>query len=73
MLTIALQILLNPVTQDDDAMAGLEYISALLLRCKVIEDTYLKPSTQHQRYIIDFVMHTGGWLSPRKPVLAIST
>ncbi|PGH10423.1 hypothetical protein GX51_00182 [Blastomyces parvus] len=30
----------NPITQDDDAMEGLEYISELLVRCKVTEDTY---------------------------------
>ncbi|KAF4631978.1 hypothetical protein G7Y89_g6154 [Cudoniella acicularis] len=42
---IALPVLLNPVTQDDDAMKGLAYISDLLVRWKVTEDTYLKPQT----------------------------
>lgn len=34
------QVIANPITQDDDAMDGLEYISELLVRCKVTEDTY---------------------------------
>ncbi|OCK75173.1 hypothetical protein K432DRAFT_274329, partial [Lepidopterella palustris CBS 459.81] len=45
---VVLPILLNPVTQDDDAMEGLGYISDLLIRCKVTEDTYLAPSTRNQ-------------------------
>ncbi|KKZ62642.1 hypothetical protein EMCG_03052 [[Emmonsia] crescens] len=37
---IILPVIANPITQDDDAMEGLEYISELLVRCKVTEDTY---------------------------------
>ncbi|KLJ11401.1 hypothetical protein EMPG_09706 [Blastomyces silverae] len=37
---IILPAIANPITQDDDAMEGLEYISELLVRCKVTEDTY---------------------------------
>ena len=72
-LTSALQVLLNPVTQDDDAMEGLGYVSELLLRCKVIEDTYLKSSIQGQRYLINFVKHSRGCQRPPKPVFALST
>ncbi|EEQ83837.2 WD domain-containing protein [Blastomyces dermatitidis ER-3] len=37
---IILPAIANPITQDDDAMEGIEYISELLVRCKVMEDTY---------------------------------
>ncbi|OJD26863.1 hypothetical protein ACJ73_01743 [Blastomyces percursus] len=37
---IILPAIANPITQDDDAAEGLEYISELLVRCKVTEDTY---------------------------------
>ncbi|KAK2809659.1 hypothetical protein FQN50_003716 [Emmonsiellopsis sp. PD_5] len=39
-LMLLLPIVADPVTQDIDAMDGLEYISNLLIRCKVTEDTY---------------------------------
>lgn len=41
----ALQLVLNPVTQDSDAVAGLGYISDLLVQCKVREKTYLEEET----------------------------
>ena len=73
----ALQILLNPVTQDDDAMEGLGYISDLLVRCKVIEDTYLEiytltPSISGQRYFINFVKALWRLLETTKPGFALS-
>ncbi|OAX84576.1 hypothetical protein ACJ72_01054 [Emergomyces africanus] len=37
---ILLPVIAHPITQDDDALEGLEYISELLVRCKVTEDTY---------------------------------
>ncbi|OJD19429.1 hypothetical protein AJ78_00603 [Emergomyces pasteurianus Ep9510] len=37
---ILLPVIAHPITQDDDALDGLEYISELLVRCKVTEDTY---------------------------------
>ncbi|KAK2781751.1 hypothetical protein FQN53_000435 [Emmonsiellopsis sp. PD_33] len=39
-LMLLLPIVADPVTQDIDAMNGLEHISNLLIRCKVTEDTY---------------------------------
>jgi hypothetical protein len=44
-LTLLLQLFLNPITQGDDAMEGLGYISDLLIRCKVIEGTHLQSHT----------------------------
>lgn len=69
MLTSALQILVNPVTQDDNAMEGLGYISELLLRCKVIEITYRKSSIKDQRYLANCVKHSRGCQRLPKPVL----
>ncbi|PMD14340.1 WD40 repeat-like protein [Hyaloscypha hepaticicola] len=40
-----LPLLTNPVTQLDDAMDGLEEISELLVRCRLIEETSLIPSS----------------------------
>jgi hypothetical protein len=48
----------NPITQDNAAIEGLEYISDLLCRYKVIEEAYLERykqprSTLGQRYLIN--------------------
>ncbi|KAH8807393.1 hypothetical protein F5884DRAFT_341401 [Xylogone sp. PMI_703] len=40
-VAVVLPLLLNPMTQDEDATDGLAYISELLHRCKVMEDTYI--------------------------------
>jgi hypothetical protein len=52
----ALQLLSNPVTQVEDAKDGLEYISDLLIRYKVVEITYsLSPTHKSQRYLLQSV------------------
>jgi len=45
MLISVSQLLSNPVTQVDDAIDGLEYISGLLVRCRVMETSYKISST----------------------------
>jgi hypothetical protein len=54
------QVLLNPATQDKDAVEGLRYISDLLIRCRVTEETYLgtdtaAPPALGQRHVINFL------------------
>lgn len=78
MLISALQVLLKPFAQYDDAMEGLGYISDLLVRCKVTEDTFfgtytLAPSIPNQRYFINFVEALWRLLETTKPSFALST
>jgi hypothetical protein len=40
------------MTQDEDATDGLAYISELLHRCKVIEDTYINCPPEKERYVL---------------------
>jgi hypothetical protein len=61
-LKSSFQVLLNPTTQDNDAMEGLGYISDLLIRCKVTEVAYLgtdtvAPPVTSQRYTMSFLEH----------------
>jgi hypothetical protein len=76
MLTSASQLFLNPTTQDEDAVEGLGYISDLLIRRKVITDTYLETCTPAsaipvQRYLINFI-RTLRALSETKSGFALS-
>jgi hypothetical protein len=76
MLTSASQLFLNPITQDEDAVEGLGYISDLLIRRKVIADTYLETcilasTIPVQRYLISFI-RTLRALSETKPSFALS-
>ncbi len=45
------KVLLNPITQDEEAIEGLEYITEFLVRCKVTEDAFLTSSATDQRYL----------------------
>ena len=36
----SIQLFLNPITQGEDAVAGVEQISGVLIRCRVLENTY---------------------------------
>jgi len=45
------------MTQDDDATEGLGYVSELLLRCKVMEDTYLGRRPRNESDISQQVEH----------------
>lgn len=60
MLTSALKLVRNPITQFDDATDGLGYISELLVRCRLIEDTYnLASINTDQRYLVNFMEQSG--------------
>jgi hypothetical protein len=41
MLILSLQLFVNTTTQEDAAVEGLSYISDLLVRCRVMEETYI--------------------------------
>ena len=51
-LTLDIQILLNPITQEDDASRGLEVISDLLPRCHFMEDKILR-----YEFMVTLVVH----------------
>jgi hypothetical protein len=37
---MAAKLVSNPVTQTQDAVEGLDYISCLLVQCIIVEETY---------------------------------
>jgi hypothetical protein len=48
MLTLILQLFVNPTTQEDAAIEGVTYISELLVRYAVMEEVFIK---KRERYV----------------------